>query len=134
MFIQLPVRWTTPKIDHETIEEMQHRQNLGLPADMKEAVDIELTDNFIVLDTKDIRAFHAFDDTTILRTTSNETYCIRIPFEDFKQIFVKLTSQQITEITPVGEGMKKNAPSPQGEDMPLDLSQFNIRTSRDTKG
>lgn len=103
MIVELPVRWTTQVLDEESAEEQYIKSlkgdRFGSPVKTKHE------NGYIVLNFSDIRGFHSYGkrrEFTVVRVVPADSYCVRIPYEDFKALYQKMTNETITVI-PAGQ-------------------------------
>lgn len=99
MKLELLIRWAEKIQDPDKIEEIKARRIITGDEDDMNAESTTYSYDYIVLDTKDIKSFHRLDEEHfILKTYSEDAYCVKLPYEAFKDAYTQLTRKTITEL------------------------------------
>ena len=102
MKIELLIRWAEKTQDPDKLEEINARRIITGEEDDFNAESTTYSYDYIVLDTKDIKSFHRLDDDhLILKMYSEDAYCVKLPYESFKEAYTQLTRKTITELRAV---------------------------------
>ena len=99
MKIEIPIRWAEPITDPEALEEQKTKRIIWGEDTENPEIPFKFTYDSMVCDTDDIMSFHRYDEQHfIMKMDGGEAYCVRIPYDTFKELYMELTHSLITEI------------------------------------
>lgn len=102
MKIEIPIRWAETVKDPDALEEIKTRRIITGDDELSMPENTKYTYDLLVCDVADIYIFHRYDEGhTILRMTNDEIFCAGIPYQSFKQLYIEMSGQMITEIKPM---------------------------------
>ena len=95
MKIELIVKWADRK---KEIDEDAYAKRL-ISGEENPEDSLTFTYDPLVIDVEDISGFNKLDEEfTIVRTYTQEAYCVKMKYENFKRIYAQTSGQTIMEI------------------------------------
>lgn len=106
MKIELTARWLERNNDPEDLENLRLKRIIEGEED-EEIVPLKYVYGPIVIEATYINSFNKLDEEhTIVRMSDVETYCIKIPFPAFTDLYSKLTGETIMRIEEIKSNIK----------------------------